>query len=249
MRNNRRRRRRPGSIYTFAITWAIMSLIFPVYRIWGLVFILGLSSLVSYFAGLTAAKNNSRSEEQTAARENSAKQTAARETLKQQETVKKSAPAKKSYGPEIDPIIEEGNRALSEMGRLYMSIKDPDVRGKINEIMRITDKIIQDAIDDPSDIPQIKKFMSYYLPTTIKLLNAYDRMSAQGIEGENLNKSMKSINEMLDSAIEAYKKRLDSLFADQALDIETDIEVMNTMLAREGLSGGKDFEVMQGEMK
>ena len=85
--------------------------------------------------------------------------------------------------------------------------------------------------------------MNYYLPTTIKLLNAYDRMSAQGIEGENLDKSMKNINEMLDAAIEAFKKRLDSLFEDQALDIETDIKVMNTMLAREGLAGNKDFEI------
>ena len=131
------------------------------------------------------------------------------------------------------------------MGRLYMSIKAVEVRQKINEIMRITDKITQDAIDDPSDIPQIKKFMNYYLPTTIKLLNAYDRMSAQGIEGENLDKSMKNINEMLDAAIAAYKKRLDSLFANQALDIETDIEVMNTMLAREGLSGGSDFKIKE----
>jgi 5-bromo-4-chloroindolyl phosphate hydrolysis protein len=130
-----------------------------------------------------------------------------------------------------------------------MSIKDPQVRGKINEIMRITDKITQDAIDDPKDIPQIKKFMNYYLPTTIKLLNAYDRMSSLGIEGENLDKSMKNINEMLDAAIVAYKKRLDSLFANQALDIETDIEVMNTMLAREGLSGGSDFDVDAQEEK
>ena len=156
--------------------------------------------------------------------------------------VKTEAP-KKSYGPEIDPVIAEGNRALSEMGRLYMSIKDPEVRQKINEIMRITDKITQDAIADPSDIPQIKKFMNYYLPTTIKLLNAYDRMSALGVQGENVDKSMKSINDMLDQAIEAYKKRLDSLFENQALDIETDIEVMNTMLAREGLSGDKDFDI------
>lgn len=124
-----------------------------------------------------------------------------------------------------------------------MSVQDVEVRKKINELMRITDKITQDAIHDPSDIPQIKKFMNYYLPTTIKLLNAYDRMSAQGIEGENLDKSMKSINEMLDQAIVAYKKRLDSLFENQALDIETDIEVMNQMLAREGLTGGKDFEL------
>ena len=155
----------------------------------------------------------------------------------------KAAPVKKSYGPEIDPIIQEGNRALSEMGRLYMTIKDPEVRQKINEIMRITDKITQDAIADPSDIPQIRKFMNYYLPTTIKLLNAYDRMSSAGVEGENIDKSMKNINDMLDAAIEAYKKRLDSLFENQALDIETDIEVMNTMLAREGLAGNKDFDI------
>ena len=129
------------------------------------------------------------------------------------------------------------------MGRLYMSIKDPEVRSKINEIMRITDKITQDAIDDPKDIPQIKKFMNYYLPTTLKLLNSYDRMSSLGIEGENVEKSMKNINDMLDAAIEAYKKRLDSLFENQALDIETDIEVMNTMLAREGLAVDNEFDL------
>lgn len=231
---NKRRRSRTSSIYTFAATWALLSVIFPVFRGWGLALILALSSFASYLAGLVSAKKYAQEEPQEKAAESPAEKA---------EPVKKAAPAKKSYGPEIDPIIEEGNRALSEMGRLYMSIKDAEVRGKINEIMRITDKIMQDAIEDPSDIPQIKKFMSYYLPTTIKLLNVYDRMSAQGIEGENLGKSMKSINEMLDSAIEAYKKRLDSLFADQALDIETDIQVMNTMLAREGLSGEKDFNL------
>ena len=126
-----------------------------------------------------------------------------------------------------------------------MSIKDPEVRSKINEIMRITDKIVQDALHDPSDIPQIKKFLNYYLPTTIKLLNAYDRMSSVGVEGENLDKSMKSINDMLDTAIVAYKKRLDSLFANQSLDIETDIDVMNQLLAREGLIENNDFQVQE----
>ncbi len=202
------------------------------YKLWALLLSVGVCSFVSFLLGKSAARKE-QAEEQ--------------EQPKKQESVKAAAaPEKKSYGPEIDPIIEEGNRALREMGRLYMSIKDPDVRTKINELMRITDKIAQDAIADPSDIPQIKKFMNYYLPTTIKLLNSYDRMSAQGIEGENLDKSMKSINEMLDAAIVAFKKRLDALFENQALDIETDIEVMNKMLAREGLSGEKDFNIPAG---
>ena len=152
---------------------------------------------------------------------------------------------RKSYGEKIDPILEEGDRALDEMRRLKSTIKDPDVQNKIEQIMEITEKISEDAIEDPSDIPQIKKFFRYYLPTTIKLLNAYDRMSSQGIEGENIDKSISNINEMLDVAIAAYKKRLDSLFENQALDIETDIDVMNQMLEREGLSDRKDFTSTQ----
>ena len=218
-----------GAIYAFAFSWLLLSLIVPLYKVWGLLLTLGVCCFVSFLAGRGSAKKRKAAQE-----------------AERREAEKKAAqtPAsKKSYGPEVDPILEEANRALSEMRRLYTSIKDPEVRGKINEIMRVTDKIAQDAIADPSDIPQIKKFMNYYLPTTIKLLNAYDRMSSQGIEGDNLGKSMKNINEMLDAAIAAYKKRLDSLFANQALDIETDIDVMNTMLAREGLSGTKDFDI------
>ena len=232
MRNRRRRGSILPPLYVFAILWLFSAMAFPLYEVWGLLLTLGLCVGGAFIAGRISAKRAMKKEQAEA---EAAAVKAAAEAKKQA--------AKKSYGPEIDPIIEEGNRALSEMGRLYMSIKDPEIRKKINEIMRITDKIAQDAIDDPKDIPQIKKFMNYYLPTTIKLLNAYDRMSSLGIEGENLDKSMKNINEMLDAAIVAYKKRLDSLFANQALDIETDIEVMNTMLAREGLTGEGDFNL------
>ena len=239
-----RRRSGPRSIYSFLITWIIFSAFFPLYEIWGLMLTLGAGLGIAYLVGRAAAKKEAAQE----APRQEVKEAPKKTTYQQvQEQIKQeTAPKKKSYGPKIDPIVEEGNKALAEMGRLYMSIKDTEVRGKINEIMRITDKIVQDAINDPSDIPQIKKFMNYYLPTTIKLLNAYDRMSAQGIEGENLDKSMKSINEMLDDAIEAYKKMLDSLFANQALDIETEIDVMNQMLSREGLSADRDFQVAAG---
>ena len=229
MARHNRKKRHTSPIYTFAGVWLVAACFLPMYRLWALLLTLGLSSFCAYLMGKHAAKKEQKQAEAPAA--------------EAQPAQPKTAAPQKSYGPEIDPILQEGNRALSEMGRIYMSVQDVEVRKKINELMRITDKITQDAIHDPSDIPPIKKFMNYYLPTTIKLLNSYDRMSAQGIEGENLDKSMKSISEMLDQAIVAYKKRLDSLFENQALDIETDIEVMNQMLAREGLSGGKDFEL------
>lgn len=243
----RRRGPRPGSIYSFLATWLFLSLFFPMYRLGSLLLTLGAGLAVAYLVGRAAGRRSRQ-------RESGEKEKAPRKTVdttvrkvgEQAEPRQQAQPKpaeKKSYGPEVDPIIEEGNKALSEMGRLYMSIKDPEIRVKINEIMRITDKIVQDAIADPTDIPKIRKFMNYYLPTTIKLLNAYDRMDSQGIEGENIDKSLKSISEMLDAAISAYKKQLDSLFANQALDIETDIAVMNAMLNREGLSDKKDFNI------
>ena len=240
------RGRRPGSrsIYSFLITWLIFSAFFPMYELYGLLLALGASLLVAFLVGLVFGRSTSNKQENKTPVEKKTVDTSVRKVGE----VPQAKPAeKKSYGPEVDPIVEEGNKALSEMGRLYMSIKEPEIRIKINEIMRVTDKIIQDAIADPSDIPKIKKFMNYYLPTTIKLLNAYDRMSAQGIEGENIDKSMKSITEMLDAAIAAYKKQLDSLFANQALDIETDISVMNSMLDREGLSDKKDFNIQNDQ--
>ena len=142
------------------------------------------------------------------------------------------------YSPEVQAIVDEGQRAHAELEHLYATIPDLAVKAKVRELIDVSDKIIEDAKHDPSDVPQIKKFLDYYLPTTIKLLHAYDRMSSQGIAGENITGTMANIEEMLDTAVDAYKKLLDSLFANQALDVETDIQVMNTLLQREGLAGG-----------
>lgn len=155
-----------------------------------------------------------------------------------EQPVKPSEQKKPRYSPEVQAVVDEGERAHRELEHLYATIPNLEVKSKIRELINVSDKIIEDAVTDPSDVPQIKKFLDYYLPTTIKLLNAYDRMGAQGIEGENISGTMQSIEEMLDTAIAAYKKLLDSLFANQALDVETDIEVMNTLLKREGLAEG-----------
>ncbi len=162
------------------------------------------------------------------------------QTQAQPQTAKPVHEQKKepSYPPAVQAVVDEGKRAHRELEHLYATIPNLSVKAKIRELINVSDKIIEDAVNDPSDVPQIKKFLDYYLPTTIKLLNAYDRMGSQGIEGENISGTMQSIEEMLDTAVGAYKKLLDSLFANQALDVETDIQVMNTLLKREGLAEG-----------
>ena len=89
--------------------------------------------------------------------------------------------------------------------------------------------------DNPAKLPQIRKFMSYYLPTTIKLLTAYDKMSRQGVSGENITGTMKKVEGMMSTIVRAFEKQLDSLFGDEAMDISTDITVLENMMVREGL--------------
>ena len=79
--------------------------------------------------------------------------------------------------------------------------------------------------------------MNYYLPMTVKLLNAYAEMDAQPVQGETILASKREIEGTLDTLNLAYEKLLDELFADTALDVSSDISVLNTLLAQEGLTG------------
>ncbi len=221
-------------IYIFVLAWLVCSFFFPMYKMWGLVASFLISAVI---CGVSTAVLPRFLKEKPPVEE---------PEPEPKPRKAKAAPKRdeKPLDPEVAEVVDEGRTAIKEMGRLYSTIESPDVRARINELMRVSDKIIQDAIDDPSDVPEIRKFLDYYLPTTIKLLHAYDRMSGQGIEGENLSKSMSSIEAMLDTAVDAFKKQLDSLFEDQALDIETDISVMNRMLEREGLTGEEEQDTI-----
>ena len=242
----RKRRRGIGPVGTIVLIWVIFAFILPVLRLSGGLIAAGLAIMASVWAAnALRRKAEKRKDEQAAIPVQYTEVTPEPEKPAAQE-----APAAETspYSPEVQAVIQEGRTALKEMGRLYASIPNPEIRSRINELMSVSDKIIRDAIDDPADVPQIRKFLDFYLPTTIRLLNAYDRMSAQEFGGENITGSMQRIEEMLDTTIAAYKKQLDALFANQAADIQMDIDTMNTMLAREGL-GGKGYLDIKDFMK
>ena len=139
--------------------------------------------------------------------------------------------------PELDELIRQRDLALSEMHRLNDSIEDPKISAQIDHMEAVTAKIIAHVVEHPRKLPQIRKFLNYYLPTTLKLLNAYDRMDAAGISGANIDGTMGKIETMMDTVATTFDRQLDALFGDEALDISTDITVMENMLAREGLAG------------
>ena len=132
---------------------------------------------------------------------------------------------------------EEGySGVLRSIRRANDRIADPVLSQKIDRLEEISGKIFDCVKASPEKLPQIRKFMNYYLPTTLKLLNAYDRMGSQGVSGENISGTMERVENMMGTIVTAFERQLDGLFGDQALDISTDITVLENMMAREGLS-------------
>ena len=122
------------------------------------------------------------------------------------------------------------------MKRLDANIADPGISADIVRLEQVSSKIFEEVRHSPEKLPQIRRFMDYYLPTTLKLLNSYDRMSAAGISGENINTTLSKVEGMMRTVVAAFEKQLDSLYGAEALDISTDITVLETMMAREGLT-------------
>ena len=141
--------------------------------------------------------------------------------------------------PELDKMIRDGALAVEEMKRLDENIEDEKISQAIRKLEQTSQAIFQQVREAPEKLPQIRRFMDYYLPTTLKLLNAYDRMGGTGVSGENIDGTMERVEQMMGTIVTAFEKQLDSLFGSEALDISADISVLETMLAREGLAGEK----------
>ena len=156
---------------------------------------------------------------------------------KKKESAGEEKKTKSTGNKEIDDLIKERDMALSEMRRLNDAIEDEKISEQIDHLEEATRKIIDQVVAEPKKLPQIRKFMSYYLPTTLKILNAYDRMDSVGISGQNIDATKSKVEGMLDTIVTAFDKQLDSLFGAEALDISTDITVMENLLAQEGLAG------------
>lgn len=136
-------------------------------------------------------------------------------------------------------LRKQRDRAVGEMRRLNDAIADETISAQIDHLEEVTGKIFDVVAEKPDKRPQIRRFLDYYLPTTLKILNAYDRMDSAGIDGENIGSVKDKIEGMMDQIVQAFDKQLDSLFGAEALDITTDIAVMEQMLRREGIGGDR----------
>ena len=152
-------------VYFVGLTWLLWALLFDLYRPAHYI-MAALLSAIAYFAGKMIFPDRGYEIQLESQPQSSAQATAKTEE-------------KKSTGdPEIDALLGEREKAVSEMRRLNDSIKDVKISAQITHLETTTGKIIDAVVEKPSKLPQLRKFMNYYLPTTLKLLNAYDRMDS-----------------------------------------------------------------------
>lgn len=169
------------------------------------------------------------------------------ETQKQLEMRTKEKAAeetKRKVSPEVEEILDRGNEYLRKIKAGNDAILGEEISAKISRMELIVEKIFERAEEHPEIIPDLKHLMDYYLPMTVKLLDAYEDMDSQPVQGENIRSSKKEIEDTIDTLNLAFEKLLDSVFQDTAWDVSSDISVLRTMLAREGLTEN-DFEKMK----
>lgn len=139
--------------------------------------------------------------------------------------------------PEAEAQAEDQATAtLKHIRSINDAIANPELSQKIERIEELTAKIFQLLEERPEKAGQLRSFMNYYLPQTLKILENYSKLEAQGIEGENIAEAKQKIEAMMDKVVDGYETQLDKLFADDVLDISADLKVMESMLEKDGLT-------------
>ena len=149
---------------------------------------------------------------------------------------------KTQLSEDVQKVIEEGNRYIEEIRRSNDAIPGVEISNKMYHLENVIRRIFQRVEKHPELINDLHKFMDYYLPTTMKLLNAYEELDKQDMQGENIKTAKSEIENTLDTINVAFENLLDSFYKDTAWDVSSDISVLKTMFAQEGLTEKNNFQ-------
>lgn len=198
-------------IYIMAAVWAIYGLLFPLYSVIHIV----AATMFSVIAYMVAGKFFPGHEVEV--------------------------PVKLDAGDAaINKQLAESREALERLKEANAAIPSPEISAKIQRMETAGMKILSAVADKPARAPQVRKFMSYYLPTSAKLLDQYRALMKAGGQGEQVSRAMKSVENSLDMIASAFEKQLDNLYRDEVMDMTTDVEVLETMMKSDGLTETND---------
>ena len=148
-----------------------------------------------------------------------------------------------------DEMISKGQSMLRDIRVLNSKINNPALSERVSKLERICAQIFKEVQRKPRKAPLIRRSLDYYLPVALKLLDSYSNMSAQAVKGDNVQTSLRKIEDIMDTMLEAFSNKLDGLYKDEALDISTDITVLQGMLVQEGLLSDGLRDTMSSAMK
>lgn len=164
------------------------------------------------------------------------------ESLRQREMEEaKRKEQEEKMSPEILEMIRTGDEYIRTIREANDDIPGEVISEKLDRLEQVVRRIFESVKKHPEQKKEMDKFMDYYMPTTLKLVNAYREFDALEVKGENITNAMQEIENTLDTISRAFEKLLDDLFQDAAFDVSTDISVLQMMLAREGYKE-KDFK-------
>lgn len=213
------RKGQKAGILSFGAVFALYAMFFPLYRIGDYVLCVAVSFLISRVVSVMATGLDLRTEEQ--------------------KRMDEPEPIIITGDEQADEVIARGQehiRALREENRLN---PDEALSNKMDELERISRQILNTVKDKPQKAAQVRRFMDYYLPTTLKILQNFRMMDEKELNGAKAQEVRRDIANGVDVVIDACQRLLDNLYKDEYLDVSTDIDVLKQILKRDGLTGGE----------
>lgn len=212
------RKKSTAPIYMVGLTWLVYALLFPISGINSFI-VLGALSVAVYLLAYKLFPDR----------------------VIISEAARKVEPPKppeaiNTGNEELDEVLTAAMKYMNELTALDVSITSERIDKPLQDLVRICQQIFDYIKKTPGKVRQIRQFMNYYLPTTIKLLKNYDELSRQPVKGDNIKAAMAKIEETILVIRAAFEKELDSLYEDKAMDITVDIEVLENMMEQEGLT-------------
>ena len=142
---------------------------------------------------------------------------------------------------DVQSTLKVGRDYIKEIKSVKNELYREEISMKLDKLSNVSEEILKQIEKNPKKVEEVNKFINHYLPITLKLINPYEELNAQSLQGENIQKAKIEIEESIDLINKAFENLLDDLFEDIRLDISTDISVLKTLFKQEGL-GEEDFK-------
>lgn len=143
----------------------------------------------------------------------------------------------------LEETLAEGYKKLKILKEFRKKIFNETVGKKIDAIADVIDRIFENFKKDPKDIKAARQFLSYYLDSTLKIVDKYIDLSGRGVKSSDLVQSLAKVEELLDTIYHAFEKQLEILVKDDVMDLDTELKLLESTIKMEGL--GQDYKTQK----